>query len=213
MKTPQRPLSYSALYRLAGSTLLGVLVGVTVGLSTRGALGLLSGITAGATLFVATGWLVMWPMDAEKTRANVRREDFQPFVEELAVITSSVGALIVVVMMLLLGKSHGSHIGVAIALAGVFMSWASLHLMYAARYAYIYYEVTHGGIDFNNDDPPAYGDFLYFSYNLGMTYQVADTNVSAPRIRQVVLRQCLLSYLFGTCILAIAINLVAGIVG
>ena len=69
-----------------------------------------------------------------------------------------------------------------------------------------------GGIDFNSDDEPAYRDFLYFSYNLGMTYQVSDTAVSSSAIRGVVLRHCLLSYVFGTVILATTINLVTGIV-
>lgn len=55
-------------------------------------------------------------------------------------------------------------------------------------------------------------DFFYFSYNLGMTYQVSDTNVSHPLIRSVALRHCLLSYLFGISVLATTINLVAGVV-
>ena len=69
-----------------------------------------------------------------------------------------------------------------------------------------------GGIDFNSDDPPAFRDFLYFSYNLGMTYQVSDTSVSRSAVREVALRHCLLSYVFGTSILATTINLVVGIV-
>jgi uncharacterized membrane protein len=68
-----------------------------------------------------------------------------------------------------------------------------------------------GGIDFNNKEPPSYRDFFYFSYNLGMTYQVSDTDVSSTTIRSVVLRHCLLSYLFGTVILAATINLIAGL--
>jgi Protein of unknown function (DUF1345) len=61
---------------------------------------------------------------------------------------------------------------------------------------------------------PTFRDFLYFSYNLGMTYQVSDTNVSSPTIRTVVLRHTLLSYAFGTVILATTINLVAsGFIG
>ena len=51
--------------------------------------------------------------------------------------------------------------------------------MYATRYAHLYYETPEGGIDFNADDPPTYRDFLYFSYNLGMTYQVSDTSVAS----------------------------------
>ena len=38
--------------------------------------------------------------------------------------------------------------------------------------------------------PPAYRDFLYFGYNLGMTYQVPDTAVTNPAIRSVILRHC-----------------------
>jgi uncharacterized membrane protein len=87
-----------------------------------------------------------------------------------------------------------------------------LHLMYTTRYAHHYYSEPVGGIDFNSDDPPSYRDFCYFSYNLGMTYQVSDTGVSSAAIRSVVLRHCLLSYLFGTVILAATINLVAGLI-
>lgn len=46
-----------------------------------------------------------------------------------------------------------------------------------------------------------------------MTYQVSDTNVSGPAVRSVVLRHCLLTYVFGTGILAAAVNLVIGVVG
>lgn len=45
-----------------------------------------------------------------------------------------------------------------------------------------------------------------------MTYQVSDTDVSSSTIRAIVLRHSLLSYVFGTGILATAINLVMGIV-
>jgi uncharacterized membrane protein len=45
-----------------------------------------------------------------------------------------------------------------------------------------------------------------------MTYQVSDTSVSNAAIRAIALRHCLLSYVFGTVILATMINLVLGIV-
>ena len=102
----------------------------------------------------------------------------------------------------------------SVGLVGVFAAWAVLHLMYSARYAHLFYDEPAGGIDFNGGDGyrPRYRDFLYFGYNLGMTYQVSDTAVSSPLIRAVVLRHCLLGYVFGTVVLAATINLVAGIV-
>ncbi|MFE3471427.1 DUF1345 domain-containing protein [Streptomyces bacillaris] len=108
------------------------------------------------------------------------------------------------------GRGAG-HAAAATALCGVFTAWASLHLMYATRYAYLYYVPTEVGIDFNSQDSPKYVDFP-FSYNLGMTYQVSDTDVSSSAIRAATLRHCLLSYVFGASTLAPTINLVTGIV-
>lgn len=179
-----------------------------MGLSTDVPLGILSGIAATEMFFVVVGWCVLWPMDAAATRHNSRREDLRPLVEEIVVVAVALCGLIGIVVFLL-GNSDTGH--AATALIGVFMAWAVLHLMYAARYAYLYYEAAAGGIDFNSDDPPAYRDFFYFSYNLGMTYQVSDTDVTSSTVRAVVLRHTLLSYVFGTSILATAINLVAGI--
>ena len=201
--------SVSAVPRLAGAAVLGAATGALVGVAADTPLGVLAGIAATETCFVVTGWTVLWPMDAAATRRNAGREDFRPVVEELVVVAAALCGLGGIVV-LLLGNSDSSH--AATALGGVFMAWAALHLMYAARYAYLYYRETAGGIDFNSSRPPAYRDFFYFSYNLGMTCQVSDTNVSSQAIRAMVLRHCLLSYAFGTSILATAVNLVVGIV-
>ncbi|MER5912570.1 DUF1345 domain-containing protein [Streptomyces sp. NPDC001982] len=197
--------------RLAGAVILGGVVGVAVWLATDVALGVLAGIAVTQLAFVVAGWMVLWPMDAAATRSNARREDFRPLAEELVVVAVALCGLVAIVLLLVRGRSDPGHAVAATALCGVFLAWAALHLMYAARYAYVYYESA-AGIDFNSDQPPAYRDFFYFSYNLGMTYQVSDTNVSSTTIRAIVLRHTLLSYAFGTSILATAINLVVGIV-
>ncbi|HEY3686797.1 MAG TPA: DUF1345 domain-containing protein [Streptosporangiaceae bacterium] len=206
------PVPGSALGRLAGAAGAGIVVGVAVGLPVGGIVGALAGIAAGSALFVAAGWLALWPMDAESTHRNARREDFRPDLEELVVVCAALGALVAVVLLLVLGRSAGGRTAAATAFAAVFLSWAGVHLMYAARYAYLYYADPAGGIDFNSDDPPAYRDFFYFSYNLGMTYQVSDTSVSSSTIRSVTLRHCLLSYVFGTVILATTLNVVIGVI-
>jgi uncharacterized membrane protein len=190
--------------------LVGAVTGAIVAVAVDVALGILVGIATTATIFVAAGWILLWPMDADATRRNAGREEFRPVVEELVVVAAALCALVSIVLLLRRGDSDPGH--AATALAGVFLTWGALHLMYAARYAYLYHETSAGGIDFNSDDPPAFRDFLYFSYNLGMTYQVSDTDVSSATIRAVVLRHTLLSYVFGTAILATTINLVAGIV-
>ncbi|MGW0883895.1 DUF1345 domain-containing protein [Streptomyces sp. NPDC002671] len=197
--------------RLVGSMVLGAAVGAAVGLTSQAPLGVLAGIAATELAFVVSGWVVLWPMDAKATQDNAGREDFRPGAEELAVVSAALCGLVTIVVLLLLGRSRTGNAGAATALLGVFAAWAAVHLVYAARYAYVYY--TDGdGIDFNSQEPPTYRDFLYFSYNLGMTYQVSDTDVSSTTIRAIVLRHTLLSYVFGTSILATAINLVVNLV-
>lgn len=206
----------SALTRLAGAVVAGGLTSVVLGLTTDATLAVLAGIAVAETLFVVAGWIVLWPMSAATTHDNSRREDFRPVAEELVVVAAAVGGLFSIAVLLVRGDTDTDH--AALALAGVFMAWAALHLMYASRYAALYYTGSGGGakgaggIDFNSATTPSYRDFLYFSYNLGMTYQVSDTSVSSSAIRAVVLRHALLSYVFGTSILATTINLVVGIV-
>ena len=188
------------------------MIGVVIAVLTDPLLGMLSGIASTATVFDLTGWWTLWPIDAESTSRHARRDEFEPRVEEVVVVAWALAGLIAVALLLLLGKTEERLLVSVLALAGVAMSWAGLHLVYAARYAYLFYSDAPGGIDFNGNELPAYRDFLYFSYNLGMTYQVSDTGVSSRTIRVVVLRHCLLSYAFGTVILATTINVIANAV-
>ena len=73
-----------------------------------------------------------------------------------------------VVVLLALGDSVTRNAAAAVGLVGVFMSWAMLHAMYTARYAYLYYADPVGGIDFNSSAQPSYRDFFYSSFNLGI---------------------------------------------
>jgi len=194
--------------RLTGAVLGGAVIGLGVGVLAGVLVGVLAGIAATAAIFVAVGWMVLWPLDANATRRNVQREDFRPVAEEIVIVVATLAGLVGIVTLVL----GGGRTAAAIAPAGAFTVWGALHLMYATRYAHLYYGAAAGGIDFNSKEHPSYRDFLYFSYNLGMTYQVSDTSVSSPLVRAIVLRHCLLSYVFGTVVLATTINLVTGIV-
>ena len=200
--------------RLAISLVSGLATGLIVELLWDLPMGLLSGIAATAAVFVLTGVRTLWPLTADSTQQNAVREDFKPAVEELFVVIATLGSLVGIVILLVKDHSDSRISAAAIGLVAVFMNWAVLHLMYTARYAHHFYKNDSlEGIDFNmGDQPPSYRDFFYFSYNLGMTYQVSDTAVRSPEIRSIVLRHALLSYVFGTVILAATINLVAGIV-
>ncbi|MGV9713138.1 DUF1345 domain-containing protein [Gordonia sp. NPDC003424] len=209
-----RIMPHTAPARALLALVVGSIVGAIVGsVATDTGLGVLSGIVVTGGTFLALGWTGLWPMDSDETRERARREGYEPRTDELIVVIAALAALGGIVALLIEGGSRAGWLPAALALAGVFAAWGSLHLMYAVRYAYHFFDDAEpGGIDFNSSDPPTFRDFFYFSYNLGMTYQVSDTSVSDPEIRAVALRHCLLSYLFGAVILATTINLVAGIV-
>lgn len=207
----------TAVPRLTSALVAGVAgAGVGATASVDASTATLIGISVAAAVLVGLGWTALWPMDAEATRANVGAEDLRPLVDEVVVVGAASAGVAGIVVLLVNGGAHAGTGTAALAALGAFLTWAALHLMYATRYAHLWYhDGIPGGIDFNADEgeQPWFRDFLYFSYNLGMTYQVSDTAVTSREIRAVVLRHCLLSYVFGVVVLATTINVVAGIFG
>ena len=90
-------------------------------------------------------------------------------------------------------------------------SWFAVHTLFTAHYARLYYSGEPGGINFHDPNPPRFRDFAYLAYTVGMTFQVSDTEICLSSIRATVLRHALLSYLLGAVVLAVTINLIAGL--
>lgn len=105
-----------------------------------------------------------------------------------------------------------------IALAGltILTSWAFTHTMFALHYAHDYYVALatngSGGLDFPGDEPPDYGDFLYFACVIGTSGQTADVSFTSRAMRRVGLVHCTLAFLFNTTVLALTINIAASLV-
>ncbi|MFT4230359.1 MAG: DUF1345 domain-containing protein [Microbacterium sp.] len=202
--------------RLLVGAFVGVVVGVLLGWRFGAPSGLVGGWGAGALVTVVWILVVCWPMDAERTREHATREDPGRVVARLIAILGSIASLGAVALVLLQsGRAERpeSFLLAAIAVVSVVGSWALIQTDYMLRYARLYYAGDEpGGISFNGrPDAPMYTDFIYFSVGLGMTYQVADTNVSTNELRRVVIAQTMLAYLFGAVILATVVNLVAGL--
>jgi uncharacterized membrane protein len=64
---------------------------------------------------------------------------------------------------------------------------------------------------FPGNQSPAYGAFLYFSFTIGMTFQVSDVQIADPGVRRLALAHSIVSFFFPTGILAMSINLVASL--
>jgi uncharacterized membrane protein len=162
--------------------------------------------------------LAIWPrilrMDAEQTKANARGEDFSRVSADLVLLVASVASLIAIFFLVdEAGRRHGAaKVTLAVlAVAVVVLSWLLVQTVYTVRYGDLYYGDPIGGIDFNDDDPPNYYDFLYLAFTIGMTYQVSDTTLKTRVVRKTAIRQALLSFLFVTVILAVTINVVASL--
>jgi len=154
----------------------------------------------------------VWNLDPGRTAQLAKREDPSTPVAELVVLLAGTAMLAAVGFALVkAGQTAGGEKAylVTIGLLSVVLSWAVVHTVFGLRYARAYYADPVGGIDFNEAEPPNYIDFAYYSFTVGMTFQVADTNITARAVRRTTLHHALLSYLFGAVLLGIVINVVA----
>lgn len=206
-------LGASARPRLITALAVGLAVGFTLTAVATWRVGLLVGWMAAAAVFVTWMWLTIGRMDAEATQAHAGREDSGRAVTDAAILVAALASLGAVALLLLGDASAvgGKGAQAAISVLSVVLAWTTVHTMYTARYARLYYSGVVGGIDFNDTEPPRYTDFAYLAFTIGMTYQVSDTDLRTTEIRAAALRQGLLSFVFGTGIIASVINLVVGL--
>ena len=174
----------------------------------------LLGWDSAALVYLVWTWRNIWPMDAAETSSHALREDPSRAASDIAMLVASVASLVAVGLILYeSGQSKGALqiLQVGLGFVSVVVSWAMVHTLFTLSYAEIYYGKPAGGIDFNESDEPEYKDFAYLAFTVGMTFQVSDTEITTKAIRQTVLKQAIIAYLFGTVIVASTINLIAGL--
>lgn len=201
-------------FRLGVSASLGAITLVLAGAFWNWAYAPTLGWDATAVTFCTWIWLVIWPMSSTETAAKARSTDPNRAISDVLMLTACV-ASIAAIGIVLVGAHSAARVAAdllaALSLVSIAVSWLTVHTIFALRYALLYYEGHEGGVDFHQDMPPTYRDFAYMAITVGMTYQVADTDLHATSLRAAVLRHALLSYLFGAVILAATINLIAGL--
>ncbi len=194
---------------------VGIAVGVTTAFFDALHRALVAGWAAACVVYVVWVWASVWNLDSAETRTHATREDPGRRGADLILILAS-GASVLAVVFVLVDARHlkgGQQLAVALlAVVSVALSWLLVHTVYTLRYARLYYR-RDGGIDFNQKEPPRYSDFAYLSFTLGMTFQVSDTDISSSHLRRTIIHHTLLSYVFGTVIVAATVNLVAGLTG
>lgn len=226
--TPQDAKSVRAILREAGDPLgaggrlliaLVVSAGVALGLSTNHVvIRVLGAWDAGAAVFLALAWWLIVRSNPERTRMRASAEDPGGPGVFLIVVISSLASIAVAVLVLRNPKAvdpTDTGLVVLLGVLAIVVAWFMTQTAYTLHYAHLYYrdDGENGGIDFNSEGDPDDLDFAYFAFIVGMTFQVADTNITDRGIRRAVLRHALISFIYNTIIIGLSINLFASQIG
>lgn len=174
---------------------------------------LLLGFNAGALFYVVYAFYMMSTIHASdiKQRAIHQQEG-----KWTALVVSIMTAMVVLVALSL--ELHGakskSMWDVALAGSSILLAWLFVALVFAQEYAHSYY-MAGKGLDFPGETEPEfepdYWDVTYFSLVLNMTCQTSDVTITTRPMRRLVLLHSVIAFFFNVIILAITVNVVAGL--
>ncbi len=160
-------------------------------------------------------WMMLGTLAPDRVQQRARQlAEGVPAMLLLAVLGAA-ASLVAVTFEIQTARHAQSTGGLLLVLATVAGSWLLLPVEFALAYASIYHRHGSGahGLEFpGRDEPPDYGDFLYFSITVAATSQTSDVAVSSRLMRRLVLLQSLLAFVFNTGVLALSINLLAGLI-
>ena len=175
---------------------------------------------AGLAVYLALAWRLCLVFDAKRTRERAQAQD-EPSVVLFLVLLLATAACVAAITVLmqqsrdLSGFQRGLHIGLSVMALAV--SWLFIQTIFAFRYAHRYYfeekqdEPDGPGLVFPGGLDPDYFDFLYYAHVIGMTFQVSDVQITSREMRHITLVHSVLSFGFNMLILALSINVVAGL--
>jgi uncharacterized membrane protein len=199
--------------------LIGAGVAVLLSLRYSWAIATLAGWNAGGYALAVVSWLRITACDCDRTAARAAAEDpGRNAVYALVVLTSAASLLGATVLV-----RHNQHmlpgetgLRFVLCVSTVLLSWVLTHTAFTLRYAHLYYREDQegvGGVEFPGGGAPAYLDFAYLAFTIGMCFQVSDSTITSRQIRSSVLLHAALSFFYNTAILAFVLNLVFGHAG
>jgi uncharacterized membrane protein len=179
--------------------------------------------------FAFTGLVLFWITIATANVSVIKdiakRQDSSRTIVFFFVLFASFISLFAVIILLKIlpdNKVAGYWYHIGFSIISVVLSWTLIHTVFAFRYAHLYYtchreekgieKETRGGLQFPGDAEPDYLDFAYFSFVIGMTFQVSDVTISSRQIRHLTLFHAIISFVFNTVILALSVGIIAGLV-
>jgi uncharacterized membrane protein len=172
----------------------------------------------GAWLYLLLVVHLMHASDTETMRKRALREDEGRFVVLAGVVLGAAAVLLAVGSQLgalknLVGAPRIWHV----TLAGltVLSSWLFTQVLFALHYAHDFYLARSrkqaDPLAFPGTADPGYSDFLYFACVIGTSGQTADVAFQGGALRRVGTLHCVLAFFFNTTLLALTINIAAGL--
>ncbi len=172
-----------------------------------------------ALSLISLNWYIILNRTTTRIRELARKEDLsRVFVIVLVLLSAFASLFTILLLVLSRTASRAIEVYLPVAIGGMLLSWIMVHTTFCFHYAYMYYsddaqdKNKHaGGLGFPEEKTPDYLDFAYFSFVIGMTFQVSDVNITSRRIRRLALVHGLISFALNTFVVALTINLVAGL--
>ena len=170
---------------------------------------LLLGFNTGAVFYVALAFYMMSTTHASaiKQRA-IHQQEGKWTALALSIVTAMV--VLVALSMELHGAKTKSVWDVVLAGCTILLAWLFVALVFAQEYAHSYY-MAGQGLTFPGEPEPDYWDVTYFSLVLNMTCQTSDVAIATRPMRRLVLLHSVIAFFFNVIILAITVNVVAGL--
>ncbi|PLK45274.1 DUF1345 domain-containing protein [Emticicia sp. TH156] len=168
-------------------------------------------------------WITILTSHPSDVKYEAHAQDSSRTLVFCFVVAAVFASLLAIIILLkgTAGKSdEGVFVNVLVPLSCVAGSWWLLHTVFTLRYAHFFYcdmdhdgtkHVKPEGLNFPEDSEPDYMDFTYFSFVIGMTFQVSDVEITSKRIRRLAWMHGVLSFAFNTFIVAFTINIIASL--
>ena len=211
------------IHRLVISLLLAIVTFIVIANTTLSVLvKIMIAWTVFALFHTIASWIVFFTREPSQIREHAKQEDgSRVYVFLLILITSFASLVAVLLLMLSKNQTDIPHvIYISVAVSGMLLSWTMVHTLFGFHYANLYYandkknpSVHAEGLEFPEEKKPDYLDFAYFSFVLGMTFQVSDVDVTSKTIRRMALLHGLISFVLNTFVVALTINIIAGLMG
>lgn len=172
-------------------------------------------------IFLVSVTAVMLTNSPDDIRARAEREDEgRGLILTLVLIAAAASVAAIAAELSLAKTAHGifkaGHIG--LAFGTVTASWLMVQMVFALHYAHEYYDENEDcvgedrkGLRFPGGEIPDYWDFMHFATIIGVACATADIEFTSKPLRRIGTVHSLVAFAFNTMIVALTINLVAGL--